>query len=211
MINKIKYGVLILAAGNSKRMHSVKSFLKFDSERCFIEKILDEYLEFGCKKIILIAQPKHSEWKDIQKKYNNTKLEIIFNNNIEFERFYSIKLGNQKADNLDYYFIQNSDNPFVNQNVLKQLANANSIYNNRLGDSDYKYYVPTFKQKGGHPILIGKEIMNKINSFKNDGNLKDLLINYKRINIEFDHENILLNINTVQQYLELYEKVLVNA
>jgi len=188
---------IILAAGNSSRMGSVKSFLRFDGKDVFIEKIIDQYLDFGCKRIIVVKRPDHWEWRKIINKYSGEKSIFFINNNSpELERFYSLSLGALLLKNIDYCFVQNSDNPFVNGKLL------NKIYSEKgFGD----YILPTFKNRGGHPILIGKEIINEIISHSYKGNLRTFLNNFQRFEIETDDENILANLNTKEDYQQKFE------
>jgi molybdenum cofactor cytidylyltransferase len=195
--NKISCGVVILAAGNSSRMGSVKSFLKFDGKNVFIEKVIDEYLDFGCKRIIIIKRADHWGWRKIINKYSNEKSIFFINNNSpELERFYSLSLGVGLLRNIDYCFVQNSDNPFVNGKLLDK------IYAEReFGD----YILPTFQNRGGHPILIGNNIINELKSYSYKGNLRTFLNNFQRFEIETNDENILVNINTKEEYQQKFE------
>lgn len=189
---KNKVAALIPAAGESSRMKTPKPFLKFDKERVFIEKIVDEFIAFGCQEIAVIVNEKiYQECsKLIQKK--SPSIKIILNDRLDLERFYSIKLGLISLTNSDFCFIQNCDNPFINQEILQAIYKDKSLEN---------YIQPTYKSRGGHPILLPKFISTKISQSKeNDSNFKDILSHFPTKKVELDFENILLNINTNAEY-----------
>jgi len=197
MNDNTKYGVIILAAGNSSRMNTVKSFLKYDSNRCFIEKIIDTYLSFHCKEIILVKNSHQSQWSEIENIYKNTNLQIINNSKQELGRFYSLKLASKSINKIDHCFIQNSDNPFVDYRLLQSLS-----LNKNKGD----YQVPIFNQKGGHPILLNNKIISDIIKSTHFSNLNEFLKQYHRTNIQCDNKHILTNVNTPTDYRELIDK-----
>ena len=197
-------GVIILAAGLSKRMDSPKPLLKFDNEKRFIDKIVYEYKEFGCKEIIIVINEiirneiNLTDFIKEDESHLKDKIKIVINKNPEFGRFSSIKAGlkilNPKIINC---FLQNIDNPFVNKDILSE------IYESRfVGDC----IIPTYENKGGHPILISKNIINNLIALEiDDLPLDNYLKSFKSKRIEIKDENILLNINTPEQYEKIFK------
>jgi CTP:molybdopterin cytidylyltransferase MocA len=186
-------GVIILSAGISRRMNSPKSSLKFDDTKTFFEKIVEEYESFGCNEIIVIIneQTQNKYWKAYIKEASNNVIFVI-NDHLEYERFYSVKIGLKKLGKSDCCFIQNIDNPFVEKDLLM------TIYDNRLENG---YVSPRFKGQGGHPILLGKKVINNIKDIKeNNLNFRDVMANYNCNKVEIDNPNILTNINTIEEY-----------
>ena len=190
--------VIILAGGKSKRMGQPKAFLKFDKNRTFIDKITDEYINAGVHKIILVinAFALNSENEIILSNLDKS-ITIIYNRNTEKGRLYSLSLGLAELDTIKDCFIQNIDNPFVNSSLLKKMIPLISI------DS---YVSPTYNKKGGHPILISKSICDSI-SITDDSSitLRDKLEKFNRIVIPVNEE-VLININTVEEYTNYFSK-----
>ncbi|MBM2813454.1 MAG: mocA [Ignavibacteria bacterium] len=180
-------GAIILAAGLSERMQSPKPLLKFDSQKRFIDKIFDEYLKFGCNEVIVVIN--HA----LTGQFESIRgIKFAVNTNPEKGRFSSIKIGVEFLESSNFCFIQNIDNPFVNQDVLR-------ILNQVKEQSDY--IVPTFEGRGGHPILLNKNIIDNIKKCeKDDLNLRELLAKYKSKKVEFNDNSILININTKEEY-----------
>lgn len=192
---QVDRSVIILAAGHSSRMGKPKFSLELSDGRTFLEHIVDQYFSFGCKSIILVLNEevsKHLETININKQ---TNIQCVINSHPEFERYYSIKVGLSVLGNDNYVFIHNADNPYANQNILKEL------YNHR---SEADYIKPIYKGRGGHPILISPLVVKDINSIENYNiRFNDFLKKYTAKEISTDDNKILVNINTIFDYSKL--------
>jgi molybdenum cofactor cytidylyltransferase len=192
MNEKEKISVIILAAGYSNRMNQEKFTLMFDDRRTFLEKIIQEYIDFNCSEIIVVLNSKGLKIKNSINFVFPENVRFILNAYPEKERFYSLKTGLQALTTSDFIFIQNIDNPFVNQMLLSEL-----IKNKNQGD----YIVPEFEGKGGHPIMISEKIVNELISEKDDmNNLRDFLKRFRYGIVNVNDFNILDNINTSEDY-----------
>lgn len=196
MSNENEYksvGAVILAAGFSSRMKMQKSFLKYDDNRVFIQKIIDNFLEFGCHNISITYNATLLGWSDIQNYFKeNQSIHFVPNQYPEYERFYSIKTGLNCISDSHYSFIQNVDNPFIESNIL------NAIYKNR---TEIGFTVPVYNGKGGHPILLAQDTIIKIREEKeNNLNFKEFLGTFYRKNVEVETDKIHININTEEDY-----------
>jgi CTP:molybdopterin cytidylyltransferase MocA len=191
-INQINIASIILSAGKSERMGQHKALLKWNNKISFLEKIYTEYKNFGCQKIILIVNEDLNETL-LHLNFDFLKnIKIICNTHPEFERFYSIKLGAKELNPDEACFIQNIDNPFLNQELLFEMKA-------RL--SENAYCVPYFKEKGGHPILLSSNIIQKISHTpENNLNFKQVLNGFNKISVNTNIEAISLNINSPEIY-----------
>ncbi len=178
--------VIILAAGQSKRMGEPKAFVKCNG-KMFIEYITELYLDFGAE-IIIVFNPENFE---IYKSLNTPELKtkIVINRHPEYERFYSIKLGAQKAAKANTYtFLQNIDNPFIKRETLTKL------WENR---SDADVIIPSYENKGGHPILMSPHTINELATFREDNfDFRQFLFKFTKKHIETTDKEILRNINS---------------
>ena len=189
-------GAIILSAGVSKRMNTSKPFLQFDTTQSFLKKIIDEYAAFGCGEIIVVLNSNIAKIVNRKSEIVNQNVIFVVNKHLEHERFYSIKLGIQKLRISEFCFIQNVDNPFINSNIL------NSIYEHKIVDG---YVSPSFEGSGGHPILLGKDIIGYIKSLKaNNANFRDVLKPYPYNKVELNDDKVLININTVEEYRKYF-------
>jgi len=186
---------LILAAGFSNRMGQCKAFLSFEKGKTFLEKIIEEYTKFGISEIIVVIN-KNFENEMIMNPFLRDKPKFVINLNPENGRWSSILIGLNALKRKNSCYIQNIDNPFVTTDLLFNLETKINIDN---------YVVPVIKGKGGHPILIGHEIIKSILSIdETDRDLKEFLIRFKRTEVETNDKNILVNINTLEDYKKIF-------
>ncbi len=184
--------VVILAGGNSSRLNFPKPFLPFDSKHSFLEKIIYEYVHFGCKEIIIVLNKKFFPSPYFNKIKDTFDVRLIINDNPELGRFYSINLGINSLHQNNFCFIQNIDSPFIDFELL------NKLYNSKLAGG---YCVPYYNNKGGHPILIDNKIIQRIKSESRiDLNIKDILKEYNRVEVHVQSDKCLANINTLDDY-----------
>ncbi len=183
---------IILAAGRSGRMGKPKFALKFNRGKIFLEEIVAQFSNFGCKEIIVVL---NEEGKKLFDKLNlrlSGVAKIVINHHPEYERFYSLKTGLISLVNSNNVFIHNIDNPFVDEDVLKLLLNA-------INDTDY--CTPTFNSRGGHPVLLSKNVVKEILTEDDiEINLRDFLKRYNGKRVEAQSDKILVNINTPEEY-----------
>jgi len=185
--------VIILAAGKSSRMGKTKFLLKYNKKLTFIEQIIKTYLSFECEEIIIVLNTNGVKLFKQLPLENKHRIKIIENKHLEYERFYSIKIGIEKLINKNSVFIQNSDNPYIKEKTLQTL----SCYN-----KNYDYINPYYNNKGGHPILLSKKVVQAIiKEDKNNLNFKEYLKKFSKKRIDVNDKNILVNINTISQYI----------
>ncbi len=192
LANKMKTSCVILAAGNSERMGQMKPFLRFNSSFTFLEKILHVYQSTVINKIIVVVND--DVYQQLQQiKYSNLEsCKFVINKNPEKGRFHSIKLGIKEAINDSLVFLQNVDNPFVDNKTLELLKSE---------ICDAEYAIPVFEGNSGHPILLSAKVANAIiQNQKNNPNLRNVLKSFLRCEVKVNDPGILVNINTPEEY-----------
>jgi molybdenum cofactor cytidylyltransferase len=187
----MNFSALILAAGNSHRMGVNKLFLKHRNGITFIEHLVNEYQKFGCNQIVVVVNPNNDA--EIRSNYSQllNHVEIAINPNPELGRFRSVKIGLNALKKSSYVFIHNIDNPCCEALII------NVLQDNIIG---FDYVVPTFKGKGGHPILFSPSVYKGIELEKDDRILSEYLSRFNGKRVEVNRENILMNINTPDEY-----------
>lgn len=185
-------GIIILAAGDSKRMGQCKFMLRLANGNTFLENILSQLTHFPFSKIIIVTQSKHL--LSINKLYATglpSNVELIYNDYPDQERFYSLQLGINAAKTLDFCFIHNADNPFISSSTLT------SLYENR---NKADYISPRFGERGGHPILLNKETLSELLFCKPTAYLNEELAKKTRYNVQVNDESICVDIDTLDDY-----------
>lgn len=190
-----KTSVIILAAGYSSRMKQLKLSLRLSGGKTFLENIINQYVEFGCKEIIVVINKEGSEYLKNNPIDVACKIKFVLNEHPEYERFFSIKTGLSILNKGNFVFIHNVDNPIISKKTLSL------IYFQRLNADWIK---PVFRNRGGHPILISNKVVEEIVSIKDfKVHLNHFLENYSCKSVEIEDNNILLNVNTQKDYLNL--------
>ncbi len=187
--------VIILAAGSSSRMGSSKFLLNMPDGCTFIENIIRQYADFGCVNIVIALNKAGLELINSHPQNVAENTHFVLVDHPEFGRFYSLKVG-LKHIMTNFAFIHNADNPFAKKYIL------NNLYKAKTQADIIK---PVINHKGGHPILISKQVRNDILlENRNNLNLSFFLKKYNAKYIPTQDESILFNINTYDEYLEFY-------
>ncbi len=182
---------IILAAGNSSRMGRPKFALLMPNGATFLENIIDQYSDFGCREIVVVLNHEGIDLIKERPLNNPSQIKIVLNPHPKFGRFYSIKTGIEQVES-GYTFIQNIDNPYAKKEILEHLYNSKK---------EADVVKPVYNGKGGHPVLISKQIMDYILQEKKlDINLKEVLNNFSTKKVKVKDDTVLLNINTHPDY-----------
>jgi len=198
-ISDSKLGVIILAGGFSSRMNYPKAWLPYNESESFLSHIVNEYEKFGCKKIVVVLNnqfftDRSDELSELREKA--TVVKNLFPGN---GRTFSIQLALEHVDELDFAFIHNVDNPFVESETLKRLSEERNVEG---------FTSPRYLGKGGHPILLSKKVISKLSKYNPQRNLKEILAFIPRIQVEVEDESILYNINTPADYEQYFQDLL---
>ncbi|MCG3165439.1 MAG: Molybdenum cofactor guanylyltransferase [Bacteroidia bacterium] len=186
------YGALILAGGKSERMNYPKPYLIFEN-KTFLLKIIESYYKAGVKNICLVINQNFcsGKWKNDFEQIAPL-VRKIEQTDPEKGRFHSIKLGIKNLLNTDYVFIQNADNPFITNRIIK------SLKRHRLAQGYTQLFCEGHK---GHPILISKRIVSTLNDTPGDEhNLRTILSTFPKTDLETEDARVLANLNTRDEY-----------
>lgn len=193
---KTDCSVVILAAGRSSRMGKAKFALRFSSEKIFLKEIIDQYLLFGCRDVVVVLNEKGENLLNQLHHSLPEQVKIAINHHPEKGRFYSIKTGIKQTTQKNFVFVHNVDNPFVNKEVLKLLFNG-------IPNADYCF--PVYNGRGGHPVLLSGNIVKGVISEKeNDISLREFLKRYEGRKLMVNSDKVLVNINTMKEYLRFF-------
>jgi CTP:molybdopterin cytidylyltransferase MocA len=183
-----KTACLILSGGLSTRMKEHKALLAYSQKENFLQHIISVYRETGINNIVVIKNSEVSFNSSL-----NHQINVITNNFSEKGRLYSIKLGLETLqDVMNYFFIQNIDNPFVTVQIIKKL------FQQRMKAD---YIIPEFQGNGGHPILISSEVANDISKTADyQKTLKQHLQRFSSFRVNTENPDCLVNINYPDEY-----------
>lgn len=190
-----KCNAIILAAGRSSRFGQSKIELKLNDGSYFIENIVKQYFQFNCQNVIIVANAIGEKVISALDIFRDKRLIVLSNNHVELGRNHSIKIGLTLCNKYkNPVFLHNYDNPFAGQKLLSKL------YKNRKGAEIIK---PTYKNQGGHPILISAEAVNRmIQNIDYSTNFREEIANFSIKEIAVNHKGILININSKEEYIK---------
>ncbi len=193
-----KVEVIILCGGYSSRMGFPKPFLEIDNN-LLVQHISNVYRNFGVKNpIIVLNKELYSDnWMN---NINALSLNncLVKNEFPDLGRSYSLEIGLKLLDKNVACFIQNIDNPDISvellRNMFQELESDNFVVACNTGI-------------GGHPILVGKEIINHLKQMNgSEWILKDELKRFSKVKVEASSNNVLLNLNTQEEWKSYLNK-----
>lgn len=174
-------------------MNSPKPWLVFVNNTTFLENIVNSYNEVGFKKIVISLNKKFfltaytDRIEQLKKKATFVEIE-----NPEKGRLFSLQLALKVVGDVDVAFIQNVDNPFIDETVI------NTLYKERNSSG---VTIPKYEEKAGHPIIISKKVIKEIvDNYIQYESLKELTNQFEKKYVTVYNSDILININTPLEY-----------
>ncbi len=177
---------VILAGGYSSRLKKNKMTLIFDDLPiiCNVIEAMKQY----CDKIIVVTGHYHDEIERVVKKYE--VVNVVRNTNYNLGMFSSVKAGVKDINN--DFFLTPGDYPLIKASTYKKLL-----------DSKGMIRVPIYNGRKGHPILISKELIDPLLKEPVESNLKVFRDRYKVNYIEVDDKGVLIDVDTMEDYLTI--------
>jgi len=190
---------IILAAGFSSRTGVFKMELQL-GEKKMIQHVIDEMKEL-CSRVIVVAGYKKERIIELTKGYAN--LEVVFNPRYTKGMFTSVKEGVKHVKS-PWFFLTPGDYPLITQSIYQKLLEAR-------GESDQCVFIPVFKGRKGHPILVKSDLVKELSAEPDDSNLRKLIERKGFAPVPVDDDAILLDIDTMEDYQRAKERCLVQG
>ena len=163
--------VILLAAGQSKRLKSENKLIKKFKNKALINHSLQTLLKSKVEKIIIVLGYQNKEVRKVIKK--NKKNIFVLNKKFRLGMSSSINTGLKKISKKDKGFIiVQSDMPFI------KTLDINKIYNS-ISKKRYLVHALKFKNKIGNPIGFDGSVLIKFRRMRGDVGAKFMV---KRLN-----------------------------
>lgn len=165
-----KIGVIILAAGASRRLGHPKQLVEFKG-KTLLQHIIDvaNSTEFDTQVLVLGAKA-----DKIKKKINCRDFKVVYNEDWEEGMGTSISKGISEAleleDELDHILMLLSDQPFVTAEKIQDLIRLQLENNLPATFSEYASEV-------GVPAIFSRETFLELQNLKKDEGAKKLILN----------------------------------
>jgi len=156
---------LILAAGRSRRMGRPKPVLPL-AGRTLLEWVLEPYRRLGAApRVVVLGAGDRAAGAEAAR----LGAEVLVNREPGSEMFDSLRIGLRRlASEADPVLVQPADVP------LAGLASIRSLWEGWRG-SGAAAAIPTWKGRGGHPVLLGPAAVLEILDGPADRTLRDVL------------------------------------
>ena len=197
---------VILAAGESRRMGKQNKLLLPIGGEALLAKLIKSVCASDVGQVLVVIG---HEAEKIRRELNNFPLSFVYNPNFREGMTSSIKSGvKEVSPACDGFLICLADMPLVNTSEINKLIHAyvqNRIKEKRL------IVVPVFQGKRGNPVLFSSEFRNDILEHKKESGCKEIIMNNSESvkEIEMDDDNMLLDVDTLDDYQRLTENFLI--
>jgi molybdenum cofactor cytidylyltransferase len=185
---------IILAAGESKRMGFPKMLLNFNGHT-MLENVILNVTGSEIKNVMVVLGAESEHLTDLVKKF---PVCCCFNENYKEGMLSSVKCGLRNLPSeTETVMVFQGDQPFITPSVINMII------------EEYRYsekgiVIPLYKGKRGHPILIGKKHLDKIELLDNNQGLRSLAykVSYDVLEVETDDRGILRDFDTYDDYIK---------
>ena len=187
-----KISAIILAAGYSSRMGTLKPILKL-GKQTILNRAISLFQDLGIEDVIVVVGHGASQTIPI---VHDCGARAIMNRQFEQGMFSSVQAGvNALRPESEAFFVLPVDIPLVRSQTIRYLLKAY-----REGNS--KIVVPAFQGRRGHPPLISAGYRNEILSYCGDDGLRGFFRKHNRHSelVEVGDEMILFDLDTPADY-----------
>lgn len=194
-----KISAIVLAAGISSRMGSLKQLADFKGKK-MIEIVLEKIKRDYFHEIILVLGYKYEEIVKYQKIRAD---KIVINEEYEKGISSSLKKGVLNISNSSEGFaIFLADQPLIKEESIEKVV---STFNNK----NCMIVAPIYKKEIGHPVIFHKSLSSEIMKLSGDVGAKSIIEKYKHraCFVEVDDEGILIDIDTPEDLKEALKKI----
>lgn len=199
-------GGVIISAGFSERMGSLKPLIIYDGKPFLIHIILK--LNMVCQKIVIVTGYKSSIVKKeiiswLKRHNQKVQSKIIWNYNPDYDKgmLTSLQNGLPLLKDCSWILYHFADQPDIPEQFYK-------MFINQITDA-YNWIQPVYQNISGHPLLISNQLIKPILDLDHSKSLRDLAekatIHRKMWPTNF--AEILQDYDTPQQLKKLMENI----
>jgi len=168
---KSKYGIIILAAGNSSRIGKPKQLLVYNN-KSLIRHIADESIEAVGRNVIIVLG---ADARLIEPESNAAEIIVVENAGWQMGMASSIRTGLSAMlamqPSVDGIILTVCDQPFVSADVFKELISLKE-------NTDKEIIACAYDDTIGTPALFSKNYFAKLLDLKGEEGAKNILMQY---------------------------------
>ena len=167
---------VLLAAGESRRMGDFKQLLRLGG-KTFVEHCVDNLLASKVDDVIVVTGHRELE---VVHAIANRPVKIVYNPDYQRGMASSIKHGvRHVSDNSDACLISLVDQPRIDTAVIDRLIQVykDGVYEDgACGSGPLLIVIPTYEERGGHPILLDLALREDILTMDVDVGLRQVVL-----------------------------------
>ena len=188
---------ILLAAGRSRRMGAFKPLLPF-GKQTVIESTIN-YLRNGGVETIVVVLGHRAE--ELQDRLSHVPLRFALNPDADSEMTASIRAALQKIPSSGATLITPADLPAVPPTVVSTLISE--------WQQGSKLLIPTWQNRGGHPVLIDLQYRSELENLDPARGLKGLFDAHRNDvkRVPVDSPFIARDIDTWDDYQALHQEI----
>lgn len=187
-----RIGVLILAAGEGRRMGNIKQLMDFGGSS-FLEETIKRYSAY-CQNII-VTLGYHKEV--IREKIK--ELGFVYQDIYGYQEGMSASFREAKAFDADYFMVTPCDLPLIENYTIESLLKA-------YRENEGKIIVPRFMGKKGHPVVFPISVQSSFQCIKGDIGARDIIKEMGCLYLDLDDPGIIADIDTLNDYIKIKEE-----
>jgi molybdenum cofactor cytidylyltransferase len=187
-----RISALVLAAGTSRRMGTVKQLLPLDG-RPLIQHVLETVLKSGVSEVILVLG--HSA-EAIQRSIETQHVHVVVNENYLQGLGTSLKVGLEAVNpQSTAAIIMLADQPFVRSSTLDRLIEAHSSTGTQI-------VIPTYQGFRGNPVMLDRSVFHEAMGLSGDIGCRAIFGNHLEgiVKLPVGDPGILLDIDHYRDY-----------
>ena len=194
IVNMNSTAILVLAAGKSSRMKTIKQLLKINN-KTLLEIALENAKKINSENVFCVLGANSEK---IKEETSTKNINYIFNKNFENGLSSSIICGvdfiQKKQPNVNSILVLLADQPKIDESYLFKIFNIYQKNSTKIIASNYG-------NKIGVPAIFPDKYFNELLTLKGDKGAKELL-NSDKAEIISIHSNKLIDLDTKQDYID---------
>lgn len=194
-----KIAMIILAAGESKRMGTIKQLLPWKNTT-LLGNLIEQGLASNVEKVFVVLG---ANYKNIIKKVETDNIEIIYNKNWSLGMGFSISFAmhyiDKKALCFDAVLIALVDQPLIDVVYFNKLTNS-------FISDDYEIVTSKYNERVGVPAIFSSKYFDLLSKLESDfGARKIIKENIDDLKVVNEEDN-LIDIDTISDYKSLFHR-----
>lgn len=192
-----KTAILILAAGESKRMGRPKQLLPYKDSTLLLEKIK----QFQSLERVQVFVVLGAYFKDIFPSLRELPVKVVMNTNWQEGMGSSLSKGIElirKKDMFDRVLITLSDLPLLESSHYEELIELSKNSGKRIIQTEYE-------ETSGVPVIFDKSLFNSLARLKNEEGAKPLIEKYKKEVLKLRSKTPYFDVDTSDAYQKLLD------